>query len=51
MRSQAVALAARRQRSMAAAAGPAVRGQTLTTSRKTAAAPLADDWFVAMTSR
>jgi hypothetical protein len=51
MPSQAVALAGRRQRSMAAAAGPAARGQTLTTSRKTAAAPLAGDWFVAMTSR
>jgi len=51
MPSQAVALAGRRQRSMAAAAGPAARGQTLTTSQETAAAPLAGDWFVAMTSR
>jgi len=49
MPSQAVA--ARRQCSMAAAASPSARWQTLTTSRKTAAAPLADDWFVAMTSR
>jgi hypothetical protein len=36
---------------MAAVAGPAARGQTLMTSRTAAAAPLAGDWFVAMTSR